>query len=318
MSIRKLFFATDVHGSQRCYAKFVNAAKHYGADTLILGGDVCGKLIIPVVAAGGGKHRAVYHGDQVEVEGAAGLEKLLSDLRFSGYYPFVTTPEALDEISSDGAARDRLFMKLMADTLGRWVSLAEERLRGTGTRLFMMLGNDDEPELAKCLEGSDVVVSAEGNVWDLGDGITMASYGYSNRTPWHAPRELDEDDLYARIEAMAVRIPAGGHSIFNLHVPPIGSGLDVAPMIDDRLEPVVDLQGYVMTQAGSTAVRKAIETFQPLIGLHGHIHESRGNAKIGRTNCFNPGSEYGEGILKGVVLLIDTKKGLRDYMFTTG
>src|SRR3979411_2637281 len=117
MSIRKLFFATDVHGSQRCYAKFVNAANHYGADTLILGGDVCCKLIIPVVAAGGGKHRAVYHGDQVEVEGAAGLEKLLSDLRFSGYYPFVTTQEDLDEISTDTAARDHLFMQLMAETL---------------------------------------------------------------------------------------------------------------------------------------------------------------------------------------------------------
>ncbi len=318
MALRKLFFATDVHGSERCYAKFVNAAKHYGVDTLILGGDVCGKLIVPVVAAGDDKYHAVYHGDQVEVEGEERLNKLIGDLRYSGYYPFMTTSAELDAITNDKGTQDRLFLQLMADTLVRWVRLAEERLRGTGTRVYMMLGNDDEPVLTQYLEGSDVVQSAEGPVCDLGDGISMASYGYSNRTPWHAPRELDEDVLYSRIAEIADSMPENGTSIFNLHVPPIGSGLDTAPEIDEGLQPVVDLHGYVMTQAGSTAVRKAVESYQPLIGLHGHIHESRGNAKIGRTNCFNPGSEYNEGILKGVVLLIDTKKGLKDFMFTTG
>ncbi len=318
MALRKLFFATDVHGSERCYTKFVNAAKHYGVDTLVLGGDVCGKLVVPVVAADGDTYRAVYHGDQVVVSGEEKLKKLIADLRHSGYYPFMTTSDELESISHEKDRQHRLFLDLMAETLVRWVKLAEERLRDAGIRVYMMLGNDDEPALTACLEGSDVVTSAEGRVCDLGDGITMASYGYSNRTPWHAPRELDEDVLYERIEGMAETMPSNGLSIFNLHVPPIGSGLDTAPEIDESLQPVVDLHGYVMTQAGSTAVRKAIETYQPTVGLHGHIHESRGNAKVGKTTCFNPGSEYGEGILKGVVLLLDTKKGLKDYMFTTG
>jgi hypothetical protein len=57
-----------------------------------------------------------------------------------------------------------------------------------------------------------------------------------------------------------------------------------------------------MISVGSKAVRAAIEKYQPLVGLHGHIHESRSAQKIGRTTCINPGSEYGEGILRGCLV----------------
>ena len=49
-----------------------------------------------------------------------------------------------------------------------------------------------------------------------------------------------------------------------------------------------------MIHAGSTAVRASIEKHQPLVGLHGHIHESKGFVTLGRTLCLNPGSEYGK------------------------
>jgi len=67
----------------------------------------------------------------------------------------------------------------------------------------------------------------------------------------------------------------------------------------------------------SEAVRAVIETYQPLIALHGHIHESRGSP--GSADPLRqPGSEYSEGVLHGVVLEFDGKKGLKRYQLTSG
>jgi Icc-related predicted phosphoesterase len=68
---------------------------------------------------------------------------------------------------------------------------------------------------------------------------------------------------------------------------------------------------------GSRAVAKMIEKYQPLIGLHGHIHESRGAQKIRRSLIINPGSEYSEGILKGAAIILEKGK-VKDYVFTSG
>jgi Icc-related predicted phosphoesterase len=316
---RTLFFATDIHGSEKCFRKFLNAGKYYGADTLILGGDLSGKLMVPVVKTGAGLYRATHLGHVLEVEDGTGLEGLLGSIRDAGYYPYVTDVDGVAELEADHDRQQRIFLDLRIATVERWVALAEERLRGSSTRITMMLGNDDDPELASPLAASDVIVDAEAGLADLGDGLTMLSVGFSNRTPWNSPRELDEDELYERICAQAPAGPALERCIFNIHVPPIDSGLDTAPRLDAALRPVTDLaSGYVMFGAGSTATRRAIEETQPFIGLHGHIHESSGFAKLGRTSCFNPGSEYSSGTLRGVLLVIDREKGLRNHMLTTG
>lgn len=319
MSNRTLFFATDVHGSEKCFRKFINAAKFYGADTLILGGDISGKLMVPVVKTGSGRARATYMGQIEEVDEGAQLDMLVARIQDSGYYPYVTDVDGIARLSADSAHQQQVFLDLRVQTVERWVRLAEERLRGSGIRLLMMLGNDDDPELAAHLHGSDVVVEAEGGVRDLGDGLTLLSLGYSNRTPWSSPRELDEAELRRRIDERARDVPSMDRCIFNLHVPPIDSGLDQAAKLDSKLRPVTDLaSGYLTIGVGSSASRTAIEDHAPLVGLHGHIHESGGMAKVGRTTCFNPGSEYSAGILRGVVLVIDAKKGLRNHMMTTG
>jgi hypothetical protein len=102
-------------------------------------------------------------------------------------------------------------------------------------------------------------------------------------------------------------------SIFNFHVPPHGYSLDLCPKLDENLTMAADEKIH----AGSLGAKRAIEKFQPLLGLHGHIHESRGAQKAGRTLLINPGSEYSEGILKGVILMLDKKK-VKDYVFTSG
>ncbi len=145
----------------------------------------------------------------------------------------------------------------------------------------------------------------------------MISTGYSNITPWHSPRELEEDALYERIQAMAEQLVNPQRSIFNLHCPPYDYGLDIAAKLDKTLKPIAGIGGVEMGPVGSRAVLKAVQTYQPMLGLHGHVHESRGVVKIGRTLCVNPGSEYTEGILRGCLLLID-RKGVRDYLLTSG
>ena len=60
-----------------------------------------------------------------------------------------------------------------------------------------------------------------------------------------------------------------------------------------------------MMPVGSRAVREFIEQHQPIVSLHGHIHESRGAVRIGRTVAINPGSTYGEGVLDGAIIDIE-------------
>ena len=137
----------------------------------------------------------------------------------------------------------------------------------------------------------------------------MISCGWSNRTPWHTPREMDEDDLERRIEKMAAEVTRPERAVFNLHVPPARTAIDLAPALDDSLKPVVKGGAVVMESVGSEAVRRVLERHQPMLGLHGHIHESRGAVRLGRTLSINPGSEYGDGILRGALIELDGRQG---------
>jgi Icc-related predicted phosphoesterase len=313
----RAYFATDIHGSEVCWRKFLNAGRFYQADTLILGGDVSGKAVVPVVTCpGGGVLIRQFSGDRkLARDEAAQAESRIRDM---GFYPFHTTDDELDQIWDDPAAVQAVFLDLMRQTLARWLDLAAQRLAGTGIRLYAMTGNDDPPELQGLLRQSPVLTEAEGGLIDLGEGITMISCGYSNRTPWGTPRELDDDELGRRIEKLAARVEHPERAIFNLHVPPARTALDKAPALDGSLKPVVRGGALIMKSVGSEAVRQVLERHQPMLGLHGHIHESRGAIRLGSTLCVNPGSEYGDGVLCGALLEIDGKRGVRNYTLPTG
>jgi Icc-related predicted phosphoesterase len=312
----RAFYASDIHGSERLWRKFINSAKFYNVEVLIMGGDLAGKAVIPIVERGGGFYVSQIAGEQrFEEADLPALEKRIRDL---GQYPYRMSDEELEAVSGDQAAIDDLFSSAMAATLQGWLDLAGERLSGTGVRLFVMLGNDDEPALKEVIAASSIAVDCEDRIVDLGDGFEMLSYGFANPTPWHSPRELPEDQLQNRIEQLAQGLTDPGRSVFNLHVPPIDTAIDVAPLVDDNLSAVIVGGNIQMGHAGSTAVRAVIEKYQPLIALHGHIHESRGTVKIGKTVCMNPGSEYGEGVLHGALFELDKKKGLKRYQLTSG
>jgi uncharacterized protein len=295
----------------------LNAAKFYKANVLILGGDITGKSMILIVASSDGTYRCTYAGEDLTIKSKDQLDALIKEMRDTGSYPYVTDPKEYEELNSSPDRVRELFNRLMIESVTRWLTLAEERLKGAGVSCFISPGNDDIFEIDGVLDSSSYVVNPEGRVVTI-DGVhEMITLGYTNHTPWHSPREVDEDVLASKIDEMASGVKNMRNAIFNLHVPPIDTPIDQAPKVSADLKPVVSAGHVVMTSAGSVAVRNAIQKYQPLIGLHGHIHESKGMVRIGRTICFNPGSEYGEGILRGVVGQLEDGK-LKSYLLTSG
>jgi Icc-related predicted phosphoesterase len=260
----RIFFATDLHGSEMCWRKFLNAAKFYDAEVLICGGDMTGKAMIPIVEENG--HYTVTIAADRQVVSADQVGDIENQIRRKGYYPLHVTPERLQEV--DDVVRE-----------------------------------------------SDMVELGEGQVVEI-DGFTMISTGWSNHTPWNTHREETEDKLGERIEAMARNVSDFSHAIFNLHCPPFRSGLDEAPAIDADLKLLHG--GRALRPVGSTAVRQLIDKHQPLLSLHGHIHESKGAVKLGKTLAINPGSAYEEGILMAAVINLDAKKGIKSYQLVNG
>jgi uncharacterized protein len=314
----RFFAASDVHGSNLCFRKFVNAGKFYGAEVLILGGDVTGKTMVPIVRLEGGGFEFNDGGDSAQVLASEErLDAAIKEMGDRGQYPYVTDPGEFEELSAKPELVDRLFKKLMVERLESWMKLADERLTGTGKRCYISPGNDDVMEIDEALDSGTRVINPEGKVVEIDGQHEMITLGYTNRTPWNSSREVDEDVLLEKIGAMADRVKDMETAIFNLHVPPIDTPIDQAPKLDKNLKPVVSGGDLVMASAGSSAVRESIERYQPLVGIHGHIHESRGTVKIGRTMCFNPGSEYNSGILRGVLCELDGGS-IRSYMLTSG
>jgi len=203
----------------------------------------------------------------------------------------------------------------MLEGVERWMNMAAEKLAGTKVRCFVSPGNDDEFEVDEVIRQAKAVELGEGRVVDL-EGFSMISSGWSNPTPWNTHREETEEKLSERIDAMAKDVRDPSKAIFNLHCPPFKSGLDEAPAIDADLRLLHG--GRALRPVGSTAVREAIERYQPLLSLHGHIHESKGAVKIGKTLSINPGSAYEEGMLMAAIINLDAQKGIKSYQLVNG
>lgn len=313
-----LFFATDIHGSETCWRKFLNAAQAYHADVLVLGGDLTGKVIVPIYRLSTG-WQATWREKAFTLNTQAELNDLIKAIRGPGAYPYVTTHDEMETIAGDAEAERALFTRVRTKVVQDWLALADERLAGTNIRCFVMAGNDDPPEVDAALRGARCVVNVDGLIVQMTSRIAMLSYGTSTETPWHSPREVSEDEYLRRVEPLVAQLTNPQLAIFNFHDPPHDSDIDVAPKLDTRLHVQYRATGEVIyAPVGSHAVRTLVEKYQPMLGLHGHVHEGRGRYKIGRTIGFNPGSDYTDGMLRGVLLRISEQKGIRDYAFTMG
>jgi uncharacterized protein len=311
-----IFFATDLHGSNVCFKKFVNAAKFYDAKVLILGGDITGKMVVPVCRQADGSYLSSFAGREVRLAGeheVAPFEQRAADM---GFYPKAMTEEEFRELSASRERQDELFDVLTRRRLEEWLEWARPRLAEQSVKCFAAPGNDDAFFVDELIRQSGVIELLEGRIVQL-DGMEMLTTGWSNETPWQTEREATEDELKERIEPLAERLEHPERAIFNIHVPPHATNLDQCPELDDDLRPVHKGGNPVMTSAGSTTVRELIENYQPVLGLHGHIHEGRGVTRLGRTVCVNPGSNYSEGVLNGSVIRVKDGE-LRDVQLTQG
>jgi uncharacterized protein len=300
----RIFFATDIHGSEVCWRKFLNSAAFYKADLVVLGGDVTGKAMVPITAHSG-YWQVTLRGETLRLDTKDELDTIIARIRNSGFYPAIVSQEELAHLGANEGAVDQRFSEEMISSLDRWLDMADGKLRGGDIPCILNGGNDDIFEIDDIIESSPCVSFGEGKLLDLG-GFSLVSMGWTNPTPWDTYREAPEAELAARIEAVAGLVPDMGRAIFNFHAPPYGTGLDEAPALDADLRPMHG--GAVMKPVGSTAVRDAILAHQPMLSVHGHIHESRAIRRMGRTLAINPGSVYGDGVLQGAVLDLDPKK----------
>ncbi len=311
---QRWFFATDVHGSDRCYRKFLAAARVYEADVLLLGGDVAGKGIVPIIRETNERYRVTFQGVE-ETVSVSNVDAVIERIAFNGLYPYECTADEAAHLH-DPVRREQVIEKLIEAQLRHWIELTEHRLDDR-VRCLITPGNDDPQIVDSVLLTADRVECPERQLADI-YGVALASLGNTNPTPWHTEREYSEDELREQIDAMLSDLDERQPLIFNFHCPPFGSGLDLAPQLDDTLRPVIRHGGVRDIPVGSTAVREAIEHYKPSIGLHGHIHESQGASRIGRTRCYNPGSDYASGVLKGLIVDLDAQGTLIDHLFTSG
>ncbi|HET7446073.1 MAG TPA: hypothetical protein VFJ57_15610 [Solirubrobacterales bacterium] len=309
----RLFYAGDVHGSRVCWKKFVNAAAHYPADALVMGGDLTGKALVPIVRRDDGCWVAEVIGERREATSAEELEQLRDAIVTNGMYPLVVDGEEAERLRSDSGHREAAFERALLDELRLWVELADERLAGTGTRAYVIPGNDDPWSIDQVLAAGTAVDACDEQVRLVGPH-EMISFGYSNRTPWQTPRELDEGEIYDRLQALVAQLDNPGAAIFNIHVPPRDSSLDTAFEVDEELRYVTKGGRPHEIATGSSAVRQIIEEAQPLLSLHGHIHESKGVTRIGRTVAINPGSDYGSGHLDGCLVHLARDRVINQYL----
>lgn len=299
----RLFYASDIHGTEVLWRKFLNAARSYEAEVLVMGGDLTGKAVIPLVEKDDGYEIELF-GERQWVSGEDEVAELERQVRGKGMYPHRMSATEVQRVAGMGEEeREEWFAEVMLETFDQWLRLAGERLSGSGVRCFAMPGNDDPPGVAEAIVAADGVEACDGELVEVG-GYSMVSLGYSNPTPFDSPRELPEEEIYRRVSTLADRAPDISRCIFNLHVPPYDSRLDTAPELDEDLQVVMAGSEPKQIPVGSTAVRELIEEYQPLLSLHGHVHESAGVKRIGRTLAINPGSDYHTGRISGCLLAL--------------
>jgi Icc-related predicted phosphoesterase len=303
----RILFSTDLHGSSKCFRKFINAAPIYRADVLVLGGDLAGKAIQTIVREAGGRWRCRFIGVDYALEDGPDLKALEQLIEDHGYYPYRAEPGEFEALEADGKV-ESLFERLMEARLTSWLALADDRLRPTGVPIFWMLGNDDPVSLGPLLDAAPWGTHAEGRIVMLDDHHEMISWGYSNITPWNSHREQTEEQLAETLRRLGADLANPERAVVNVHVPPFGTQLDDAPVLDADLRVVQVLGQVKFGPVGSTAVRDFLLETQPLLGLHGHIHESAGIRRLGRTIAINPGSDYVTGALHGALVTLKDGK----------
>jgi Icc-related predicted phosphoesterase len=313
----KVFFATDVHGSERVWRKWLAIPKQYGPDVIVLAGDLTGKLVVPIAKQQDGSYATKVLGKEMTAKDDAALETIKERVMNLGFYPYVCSKDEIEDLKRDRKRVDELFARVMEDNVRRWIRMAEEKCPD-GVEVIVMPGNDDIFAIDQPIKESKRVVYPLGKAIPFCNDYELLSFDYSNPTPWDSPRECSEEDLWKKLDELASLVTTSWDRVIcNFHVPPYGTRIDRAPKLDKNLKPKMSGFGMEVESVGSKSILRFMREHQPYLGLHGHIHESPGFDKVGKTTIFNPGSEYGEGILKGLIIELD-RAGMKNWWNVSG
>jgi len=312
MAITRYLFASDLHASDLAFRKFISVALQYKVNVAVTD-ELTGKFIIPAMKQNDGSVQFQFRDETVTARTDAERKAEENKAANVGNYVYYCTAEEYEEMKNKKDALDELFNKMVSDRLSRWITLAEEKLKGKIDALVMMPGNDDEPYIDDVLAKSSWILNPDGKVIKL-LGNEVLCLGLANMTPWKCPRDVEEDVIEKHLEQLCGEVKDWAHAVMITHVPPYNTKIDHAPKLDDKFNVVYSGGAPVMIPVGSTAVRKIIEKYQPLLGLHGHLHEGKGIDRIGRTTLINSGSEYYKGLLSAALVNLEDDK-VKGYMF---
>ena len=308
MTMTRILYGSDFHGSEAVFRKFLSSGLQYKVNALMVGGDVTGKAMVPVIHQGAGRYQATLFGDEKKSSTPDELEKLKKAISNVGFYPIVLEKEEAQELENDPVKMGTRFEQEMCNRVREWMKLAEEKLPPQHITLYFMPGNDDLHSIDNVINEFKSIRNPDMKHFEMEDGYEVVGLSNANLTPWLCARDVDEQELTRKLDELAAMIQKPERTIAILHVPPFGSALDTCPDLDKNLKIITEGGQVVMKSAGSPAVKAFIEKVQPMLSLHGHIHESPGHVHNGRTLMINAGSEYAEGIMKAAIINLENGK----------
>jgi uncharacterized protein len=302
----RIFFASDFHGSDICFKKFLNARSFYDADVLLLGGDLCAKSVAFINQREDG-WEVILQNRVVHFSNNSDFENFKARILNAGF--LIRT----DIDASESQSGFPNFDAQIRSRLQEWAVLAERTV--PCKPIYFVPGNDDPLYLDDIFGPPFINVHAKHLMLDAQTAII--GLGGSTFTPWNTEREYSESQLESFLtEAYNPELASSG-LIFLSHCPPYGCGLDLAPALRDDLSYDLHLGAPHLVPVGSHAVRSAIAKFRPSLGLFGHIHEGRGFTKLDGTLCINPGSAFWTGRLNGCIVDIINGK-VANFQLTEG
>jgi len=306
-----------VHGSVGVWQKWLKVPEFYKADVVMLCGDLTGKGLVPLVQEKQG-YVCSFYGRRQLLRNERDITRMEQQISMTGMYPLRCTQEEVNRLQNDPKHLEEVMREQMVARMEQWMEQLVSRVAPRKVTVMVMPGNDDDPvidDVIKKYRDAGVVWPLDGPVEVA--GFQVASLAHVNPTPWNTPREGTEEELQELIDEQVGQLDDPRRAIFNFHAPPYGTALDLAPKLRPDLTPVMGPGGVETVHVGSKAVADAIRKYRPLIGLHGHIHESAAHDLIEGVPVVNPGSEYGENVLRGVIVET-TRDGIQRFWRVEG
>jgi Icc-related predicted phosphoesterase len=314
----RVYFVSDLHGSDVCFRKFLNSTQVYRPDLLVYGGDVMGKTMVPLFPDEKDGYRWYPDGRSARRFSSAELPTVERTIADKGRYSLVVSPEEWRRLQGSPERLEALFHERAHARVRGWLDLVRERIAPTGLPVILNVGNDDTDEVLELIrsEAPPNLLVPEGRIVRAGP-YEIFGCGYANMTPWRCPRDLEEEELRKILDRTSGEIDRPRRTILDIHAPPFDTALDLAPELDAELKPKTAAGEMLMHHVGSPSVRELIERVRPIVSLHGHIHESKAVDRVGDTPVYNPGSAYYSGRLQGLLVDLDGDRVV-SHLFVTG